>query len=334
MDQCNALCALPKFKCNVSDHKCYSCDEAKDSNCSMTSGDCQNKCPNMKSYFKCNTTSKTCEQCKNSTDPLCMLADKQTCDKGCKQPTPPPTDQKYYCNWANNTCMVAGKDSPDPQPKEKCEEICKKPVYAKCNLTSQKCEECTQGPADPTCTNTMDWCQAAASAGYCKPKKPTDLKGVWRGIEISQGFKRGEWDISFSDDASSMVLQYFDTKVEQKWHAKVEVSTVPNLEAGVAALTLTFTEAPPAGNLLGVSTGTKAVALFQVADGYQRLFKVMNFAVAKAGAKPNSFDTAMTEGNEFVLVGCMHADNCDFTKATPALFEKATRLRLAENLFV
>jgi len=193
--------------------------------------------------------------------------------------------------------------------------------YAKCDMKNNVCQPCDP-VKDPDCMQTKEWCDAAQKAGKCKAPAPTTLAGVWRGNEISKSYTRGEFDIAFNDDASQVTIGFFDTKQEKKWHASVAVSDkVTGVESGVTALDFTF-DTVPTGDMLGVTSGKKVTGLFQVKDDWTGLFRVLYLAIPTADGQLLSFDTGMTEGSEFVLVGCKQAANqeagCDFSKASPA----------------
>merc|ERR1712185_868104 len=108
---------------------------------------------------------------------------------------------------------------------------------------------------------------------------------------------------------------------EKKWHAKVAVSdTVSGLESGVTAVDLTF-DTVPTGDMLGVTSGKTVKGLFQVKDDFTGLFRYLYLAIPTADGQLLSFDDGMTEGSEFVLVGCKQTPDkeagCDFSKAAP-----------------
>jgi len=315
-DGCDATCNVPHGKCNVTSKQCIQCNPGVDKTCTQTMGSCNQQCSQSPTYLQCNQTSKKCESCKDASGKGCVPSSQQECDKACSHPQ--PEDKLFKCDYSSALspkCVETVVTDPDGTSLEMCSQMCKKPKYAKCDFSSGKCVECEQGE---DCKNPMEWCEAAARAGYCKHPAPTKLAGNWRGNEISRNFARGEWDVKFSDDAKSLTMQFFDVKVEQKWTASIAVADpMPNLEAGVTALDVTFTEAPPA-NALGVKAGSKVKGLFRVQDGGQDLFKVLYLAVAKGTAAPDSFDDAMTKGSEWVLVGCKTAGACDFSKAAPA----------------
>merc|ERR1719335_1693676 len=154
---------------------------------------------------------------------------------------------------------------------DQCSYFCNQPT-AKCNVVSKQCEICDP-VKDKDCTQLLGACR-----DECKLPAPTSLAGVWRGNAISKDFTRGEFDVTFSQDATELTMQFFDTKVERKWHATVAVSApLANVEAGVTVLDLTFDKVPSADNL-GVTAGKTVKALFQEKDGSAGLFKFLYLA--------------------------------------------------------
>jgi len=308
---------VPHAKCNTTTKQCETCDPQKDKTCTDTAGACGDKCKHSPDYSMCNTTSGKCETCDPSSHGAgCTANNKTTCDKACSQPQP-PSDEFVKCNWNTHQCEKTTATDPDRMSKELCGMRCQAPKFAKCDYEKNTCVECDP-QKDTNCMQSKEWCEAAQAAGKCKLPAPTSLAGVWRGNAISKDFTRGEFDVTFSKDATEMTMQFFDTKVERKWHATVAVATpIAALEAGVTLLDLTFDKVPAADNL-GVLAGKKVQALFQEKDGSTGLFKFLYFAIAKGTAEPLSFNAGMTQGTEFVLVGCKSADKCDFSGANPA----------------
>merc|ERR1719335_344394 len=265
----------------------------------MTAGACGDQCNKhvLPDFNVCNPATGQCE----------------ACDAACKHT---PADEFYKCDWNTYQCKATTASDPDKMPKELCGMQCKKPTMAKCDYETNTCVECDP-IKDKNCMQTMDYCEAAQKAGKCKLPAPTSLAGVWRGNAISKDFTRGEFDVTFSQDATELTMQFFDTKVERKWHATVAVSApLANVEAGVTVLDLTFDKVPSADNL-GVTAGKTVKALFQEKDGSTGLFKFLYFAIPKGSGAPLTFKDGMTEGTEFVLVGCKNAESCDFQSAAP-----------------
>merc|ERR1719473_436866 len=297
-DQCSATCDVPRAKCNVTTKQCESCDPAKDKTCTKTAGACGDECKHSPDYNVCNTATGQCE----------------SCDAACKHA---PSDEFYKCDWNTYQCKATTATDPDKMPKELCGMRCVKPTFAKCDYETNTCVECDP-IKDKNCMQTMDYCKAAQAAGKCKVPAPTSLAGVWRGNAISKNFKRGEFDVTFNADATEMTMSFFDTKEEQKWHATVAASKPnPEAETGVSLIDFTF-DTVPSADMLGLTVGTKVTGLFQEKDGNTGMFKFLYLAIPKDSAAPLSFNDAMTEGTEFVLVGCSKkAGKCDFSSASP-----------------
>jgi hypothetical protein len=314
--QCDATCDVPHAKCNTTTKQCETCDPVKDKSCTQTAGACGDQCKHSPDYSLCNTATGKCETCDPSDKKAgCTPNNMTTCNAACSKP---PADEFYKCNWGTNQCEATTATDPDRMSKELCGMRCQAPKFAKCDYEKNQCVECDP-QKDSNCVQSMEWCKAAQQAGKCKLPVPKSLVGVWRGNAISKDFKRGEFDVAFSQDATELTMQYFDTKVERKWHAKVAVSTKQPvaLEAGVTMLDLTFDQVPEA-DMLGLTAGKTVQALWQEKDGSAGLFKFLYFAIPKGTGAPLSFKDGMTDATEFVLVGCKTADKCDFSSANPS----------------
>jgi hypothetical protein len=318
---CEASCNIPHAKCNTTTKQCETCDPVKDKNCTQSQGECGGACANSPDFMMCDVEKGECVPCQQGTrgcTPFAAHGSKDQCSKDCKKQ---PADEFVKCNWNTHTCEKTNETDPARTSKKFCESQCKAPVYAKCDVKNNVCQPCDP-VKDPDCMQTKEWCDAAQKAGKCKAPAPTTLAGVWRGNEISKSYTRGEFDIAFNDDASQVTIGFFDTKQEKKWHASVAVSDkVTGVESGVTALDFTF-DTVPTGDMLGVTSGKKVTGLFQVKDDWTGLFRVLYLAIPTANGQLLTFDTGMTEGSEFVLVGCKQAANqeagCDFSKASPA----------------
>jgi len=311
---CDASCDVPHAKCNVTSKTCESCDPAKDKTCTKTAGACGDECKHSPDYNVCDTASGQCKPCDPSSTKGCTPTNQTTCDAACSKG---PSDESYKCDWNTNTCSKCEAKGPDCMSKELCGMQCKKPTMAKCDFEHNTCVECDP-EKDTNCMNTMEYCEAAKAAGKCKVPAPTTLAGVWRGNAISKDFKRGEFDVSFSADATEMMMTFFDTKVELKYHAKVTAAPPSaKAEVGVSLIYLTF-DGVPAADTLGLTVGSKVTGLFQEKDGQAGLFKFLYLAIPKGTSAPLTFDAAMTQGTELVLVGCKSAGVCDFSPAAPA----------------
>jgi len=111
-----------------------------------------------------------------------------------------------------------------------------------------------------------------------------------------------------------MTMSYVDTHMEKRWTAKVEVSPVQGVEAGVTHLTFTFTDVPQSDDT-GLTKGAQVSGLLQEKDGYSGPFKSLYLAIGKPSSQALTFDDSMVQGLSFVLVGCS-GKPCNFHEPT------------------
>jgi hypothetical protein len=299
-------CETKQFqKCDLKTKKCSSCTPTGpgDKNCSMDSASCSKICA-ATTFGICDPDTGKCAPC----DPA---EGKAGCVTGCsdnckKHPKPPsPSDDKFVCQWYPvPKCL---NDSKGTDSKESCEKNCKAESFAKCDTSTGKCKECNQSAADPDCKNTMDFCNATCKGGG------DQVTGVFRGIQINQGFHVGEWDFDFSGQGSVKITFTGD---EQQVYAATP--TVSGGSAGQASpITLKFTAVPAGNNFLGVKSGDVLKGIFKKEDGQSQVFQIMHLATAKTAgeAAPADFKAAMASGYEFDLFACKKEGEggCDFS---------------------
>ena len=208
------------------------------------------------------------------------------------------------CQWYPVPKCLNNSNGTDT--KESCEKNCVTESFAKCDTSTGKCVKCDKA-TDPDCKNTIDYCSAT-----CKPQG--QVTGVFRGVQINQGFHVGEWDFDFSVQGSVKIT--FTGDEEQVYAA---TPTMGGGAAGQASpITLKFT-AVPSGNFLGVKSGDELKGIYQTADGQSQVFTAMHLGTAKTAgaAAPADFDAAMTSGYEFDLFSCKKEgeNGCDFSAA-------------------
>jgi len=108
-----------------------------------------------------------------------------------KCPLPEPT---YECNATAKTCSLAKTGS----PLSACNATCGKnssTIKYQCNVANMTCEPSAGGQDFATCNST---CQLQPF--------PTDLNGVYRGLEVSQNYTGGEWRLAISSFNNSISL--------------------------------------------------------------------------------------------------------------------------------
>lgn len=98
----------------------------------------------------------------------------------------------YVCNQTLGQCQI-GKPG-EGGHLDKCKETCHPPAPPPppqfvCNVTTLMCEK-----APASGQPTKEGC-----ASTCGNHTPTDLLGLWRGLDVQVGFSVGEWVMNFSE---------------------------------------------------------------------------------------------------------------------------------------
>jgi len=183
------------------------------------------QCVDMHTTFDCDIQfqTDTCSQgwaCANSSGTnaaQCVpsvggIADKAACEASCskppKPPPPPPTPPSpkpnstfYSCNETTFTCAVAPFGE---KTQQLCEDHCKQTYL--CDEASKMCVMST-----PTAPGHHFDDNATCSAN-CPSKPmpvPYEMRGIWRGLAIHNGYKPGEWVADIKND--SLTIWYPDT---------------------------------------------------------------------------------------------------------------------------
>jgi hypothetical protein len=211
----------PSFKCtDPTTGQCFACPDKTDPACTTNYTECNLGCI-TESQYSCNPLTGTCDKC-TEPSPSCVSASE--CSSTCAV--------KYECEYPTNfTADPTCKICTDPTSN-----TCKYATSDDCSAGCQWNYQCNlDGPSGPECTKAKDgipqlkWCleqcettyecdevaetcNATGTGGSFKnktdcteqcPTKPTptvppELIGIWRGLEIHNGFKRGEWTANVS----------------------------------------------------------------------------------------------------------------------------------------
>ena len=253
-------------------------------------------------------------------------------------------DPSWTCNvrYRRESCFDYGCDFSDPSnptckqlpqgqsgiSKEKCELGCKEPkgMY-RCNNQTFQCESChiEYCTSDKDCPNS--YCQidtskpgpyichgggAAADCsdhGHCNATCSVPILGIWRGIEVSHNFARGEWDFTASSEGTLTWKAPDGTKTTAFMHGGDQSA----VSAGIA-ITLTTEDGHP----IGMVTATERKGIFLLDEkGNENIVNMVTLAFS-AGEQPTDFGMAMKD-SEFVLLACDdESPVCDFTKSKVA----------------
>jgi hypothetical protein len=214
---CQASCTpRPSFKCtDKSKGQCAACADPLDPTCTKNYTACNDGCIES-SLFKCNVNG-TCDKC-DSPSPECVsqaacsttcsamygcvfpssVDEKPKCKVGCD---PKDQDCKYHsaadctkgCDWQYKCDLHAvggpkcSKTKYGIPKKEWCDEQCSA-TYS-CDEAAKTCNITAGGGGQfKNKTSCDEQCPTKPT-----PIVPQELIGVWRGLEIHNGFDRGEW---------------------------------------------------------------------------------------------------------------------------------------------
>ena len=231
----------------------------------------------------------------------------------------------YTCNATSGQCQLTDAGSGDTL--KNCEASCHKQPkdLSVCNTSTLTCEPCKDYcTSDSDCPGSYckaglcahSRCQAQSSCNASCAAVPQEIIGVWRGVQIQEGYGSGEYDLRFNNSVNSSQVQF---RGPQGDVSNGDVEATP----GTQNLVLTFTSGPLANTILrglyspwepSVDTLTMAYA----------------FGAPNEDA-PDSIETAM-KGNGstvYVLSSCNpHTDtkHCDFSSVFEEEEEKEDEL--------
>jgi len=234
--------------------------------------------------------------------------------------------EDYTCDFSdpgNPTC----KQLPDGQPgisKQKCESGCQIPngLY-KCNNATFTCDKCDVEycTTDKDCPNS--YCQidtskpgpyichggmpdGCSSAGSCNATCSVPIIGVWRGIEVSNNFARGEWDFT-ADSTGTLMWRDPTGKVTS---AQIHGGDQSAVSAGTA-----ITLVSDSGEVLAFAVATTRKGIFALdKNGNENIVDMVTLAFSTT-EQPTDFAMAMKD-SEFVLLACDETSvTCSFDKS-------------------
>ena len=348
-NDCQAGCTpRPKFKCtDPTLGQCSACADPTDPDCTDDYTTCSKGCV-TESLYSCNTTSGQCNKC-DAASPSCVSA--AECSASCAV--------KYKCEYPSNmtaqpTCKVCddpsaadckyasgGDCSEDCDWKYQCDlnapsgPTCSKAKYGIPKL--EWCEE--QCQQSYTCDEVAQTCNATGTGGAFKnktecdtncPAKPSpdvaaELVGIWRGLEIHNGFLRGEWTANITKDHVTM------------WGPDLKVY----MSGGAQHRVVQGAHDGRTGELWVNSSSGTLVGLIKMIYGDANLEPELAYvALAVSESTPATlianYDTGMTTATDrvFGLFKCKDDANCVFhlpTGITPKLAALASREIEASN---
>jgi len=224
---------------------------------------------------------------------------KEVCEETCVKPP-----QTYVCDQSNLTCVEASPGHGASLPV--CQQGCFE-GYA-CNATSLTCFKQLGGAPLADCEN---------NCGKKSNNTPSDLLGVWRGLQVNGNYLKGEWQANFGAD--SLELRFpKSAKILLKGQVQL-------IERPTRQLYITINEGPETykDKVLRV--------IYQYVYGPEVRLATLAIS-APDGPLPSSYDEAMTTSDMTVLVmmQCLDPTRCKFKfDAALEMLSAADKKRLA-----
>jgi hypothetical protein len=339
-NDCQAGCVpRPSFKCSdPTTGTCSACASPTDPNCTHDYSKCNEGCQAAKTY-QCNTTAGTCMPCPAGTPPSqcvsgpdclstckaktvkyeCDIPTDVTQEPQCKPCTDPSSSACRFAAEAdcNKTCVwtykcdvnatggpKCSKDpsghgipaAPGKDPSLWCDQQCTKDVTYTCDQRAKTCNATGTGGGGQNKTQCEANCPTKP-----QPTPPAEMLGVWRGLEIHNGFQRGEWTMNVS--ATNVVIY----EPAMKIYASGNASHLP-IQGGPSGET---------GELWISSTAGKLVGTVKMIYGDANLepelaYIALGVSETQPGTPITDYDTGMVTATDKVLgmMRCKDDINC------------------------
>jgi len=214
----------------------------------------------------------------------------------------------YICNHTTGQCAIGPPG--EGGHLDKCKETCRPPAPPPppqfvCNMTTLKCEQ-----APKSGQPTKESCDAT-----CGNHTPSDLVGLWRGLDVQTGFAVGEWVLNFTAtsvtwgpsgsprmyeaDVAQLGPQHLELTMTAPASSKGDVKLATYSNAGwptgpetwsfAVAIQKDGSHVAPPDNLPGDALGTDGLDVF-VMHGCHEYHGLCDFAPAFAAAPPPPID--------------------------------------------
>jgi hypothetical protein len=291
------------YVCDLDNYQCKQAGAGQ----GTTLSKCEANCTNMGQVYLCNHTSLKCYEVPRGTSGASSY---EVCEASCAHPSPHPASPTpvspappaavYSCNYTTGECETAqpGKGS----SKQVCESQCSKDNGTKyfCNSIAKKCEPAPVGfPGQ-----TKKECEAECLP-HPNPGPPPMFLGLWRGIQIQNGYKSGEYDLHV-DQASVVFIDILDATTIKG--TPFNVQNGENLDFWIK-----ITAGPGVGETIKVIGQTDM-------RGPETNYLLAAFS-APGGATPGSVNAAMaasTGDAVYSFMSCAGTPECRFQMPSSA----------------
>lgn len=277
------------YGCDWSDITNPTCKECNDTSaCTQTKDQCAANCKPPPMLYQCDNATKTCKPCKSQYCTKDSDCPGSYCQKSGFGPWQCHGGAGAGCS-DNSTCASNCPAKPQNQS------------YYKCDQFSGQCQKVDKNAPGAT---TQYECEH-----QCKAAAPT---GTWRGVQVSAGFERGEFDFTFYDDATV----HWRAPGGATFVAQFDGLNLTKAQDGTVTISGNLTKSGDASKL---PVGTTVDAAFRIdAAGNDGIAQFLFWGQSTDGTPVKTFDDAML-ASAFVLVGCKaSATNCDFSSAVVA----------------
>lgn len=274
---------------------------------------CEADCINNDYVYLCNTTSNQCSkvsnlQPNNGSYAVCTaLCSHPSHHPSSSSPGPPPTpEQLYSCNYTSGQCATAtvGKG----ESKAACEQECQQTNTSyMCNSFLQKCVKLPPGIKGETLAECELVCQVKPVPG-----PPSGISGLYRGIQTSNDYVTGEFDL-FINDTIVIFIGHFQgsSSLATIIGKPLHIPQSSDLEMWIEVQS-----GPGAGQTIKTISDTTG------SNGPETSFMTTAMS-APGGATPTSLSSAMATNDQVVFgfAKCLDV-NCNFTLRGDQFFQK------------
>uniref|UniRef100_A0A7S1M8Y3 PSI domain-containing protein n=1 Tax=Neobodo designis TaxID=312471 RepID=A0A7S1M8Y3_NEODS len=314
--QCNGVYSIEEcqegYECDLDNFQCKIAGKGN----GKTLQECEANCTNEGQVYLCNHTDLKCHEVPRGTP---GSASYSVCEASCAHPSahpspptphsPAPPAAVYACNGTTGKCELSqpGKGSSLQVCEEQCHKSSNQTLYY-CNSIEHKCVVAPKGFPGEDKAECEKMCLP-----HPNPGPPPMFEGTWRGVQINNGYKVGEFD--FFCDQTSVVFVDVQSATTIK-------GTPYNVQNGESAdLWIKVTAGPGAGQtikVIGQDDGR----------GPETKFLLAAFSAA-GGATPDSITSAMSSSSGdtvYFFSACVGTPECHFTMPNSLLRRRGSRL--------